>query len=75
MACSYAPTAERRREHAFRGLLAEYAAAIRLGDGRLEEHIGGELVKAYLDQRCADPLEGGTARCRAVPLAEIASEE
>lgn len=42
-----------RREHHFRNLLAEYAAAIRLGDETLENYVLTEIIQVYKEaNRC-----------------------
>jgi hypothetical protein len=48
------PTAGPRavRAHAFANRLAEFAAAIELGDGRLAEFFAGELTRLYCEADC-----------------------
>ncbi len=45
---------DKKREHDFRNLLAEYTLAVGLDlDQQLIEFLGGELVRAYRESRCA----------------------
>lgn len=50
---TYRVDGDMRREHHFRNLLAEYAAAIRLGDETLENYVLTEIIQVYKEaNRC-----------------------